>query len=940
MKKLLLGLVLVVAALFTQVAAEDNPRAVIIFDASGSMWGQINGVTKIEIARDALKNVVREWNPNVELGLTVYGHRSKGDCNDIEVVIPIGKVDKKRVIDTVMKIKPKGKTPISRSLRKAAGELKYTEEKATIILISDGKETCDPDPCATAKELKKEGIDFVAHVVGFNVDKKTDKQLECIANATGGEYFSAKNAAALNKAMKTIVKKVEVAKPKKVEKNLQITASETEGGKAVAALHQIYKDVGGKPSDRYEHLCESDKKEPCLESVPTGKYIIVTQYNKYKINTPVEVKEDELTKVNVIMGQTGEAKIYASETEGGKWVKSYHYIHRVVDGEAEESSTDSCQSTKKEPCLRRLPVGKYVAKSSYSKFKKETPFEVKADSVVKVPVVFSQTGTVETSASEKENGKWVRVYHEIHEDDNGKPGDMISGTTSYKKKPGTVQLPVGKYILKSSYNKFKKITPFEIKPGEVTKVHVIMGQTGTVETSASEKENGKWVRVYHEIHEDDNGKPGDMISGTTSYKKKPGTVQLPVGKYILKSSYNKFKKITPFEIKPGEVTKVHVIMGQTGTVETSASEKEGGKWIQVYHGIYEDDNGKPGESISSATSYKKKPGKAQLPVGKYILKSSYNRFDKFTPFEIEAGKTTKVHVLFGKFMIGAKCADMNAKVSYEVYANDGRLVDDKKLNCSDTWEVILDDGNYRVEAAIDAGSGEAEFTVGNGKPNKLILDLTNLNHEEEIKADSEEAVVVPVTSKKKEPERQKADTQTVSIGGKTVQIDGLDQKDVDEVKKSLAGLGALLGGAGGVQKSIESKPMQGIKESLIVALPYMEKTKECYGASKTLEDAKLCDVIANDGAKVAQEKMESVVGIKGKKPKTIAHTEWSEEIRVKELARETKDIKNAKLYIVCINKGVGMGQLKECAANNGEFTPKKTEVEQLGDMLKMFGGMK
>jgi hypothetical protein len=80
--------------------------------------------------------------------------------------------------------------------------------------------------------------------------------------------------------------------------------------------------------------------------------------------------------------------------------------------------------------------------------------------------------------------------------------------------------------------------------------------------------------------------------------------------------------------------------------------------------------------------------------------------------------------------------------------------------------------------------------------------------------------------------------------------------------------------------------------------------------------------------------------MKGKKVKIIAHTEWNEAIRVKELAREENDIKNAKLYIICIDKGVGMGQLKECAANNGEFTPKKTEVEQLGDMLKMFGGMK
>ena len=167
MQKWFIGFVLVFATLFTNVMAEDNPRAVIIFDASGSMWGQINGKAKIEIARDALKNVVKEWNPNVELGLTVYGHRKKGDCNDIETVIPVGKVDKNNVIRTVMAIKPKGKTPISRSLRKVADEIKYTEEKATIILISDGKETCDPDPCGTAKELEKEGIDFVTHVIGF-----------------------------------------------------------------------------------------------------------------------------------------------------------------------------------------------------------------------------------------------------------------------------------------------------------------------------------------------------------------------------------------------------------------------------------------------------------------------------------------------------------------------------------------------------------------------------------------------------------------------------------------------------------------------------------------------------------------------------------------------------------------------------------------------------
>ena len=306
MKKIILGFVLVLLTLFTNVVAQDNPRAVIIFDASGSMWGQINGVSKIEIAKDALKNVVKEWNPSVELGLTVYGHRSKGDCNDIETLIPVSRINKNNVIKTVMAIKPKGKTPIARSLRKVAEEIKYTEEKATIILISDGKETCDADPCGTAKELEKQGIDFVIHVIGFNVDKKTDKQLECIAFATGGEYFSAKNATALNKAMKSIVKKVEVVKPKpkpiikKLKKNLEITASEKEGGRWIESYHTVYKIIQGEEDSDRITGCYSKKKESCLAQIPVGKYVMHSTYNDFKKDTYFEVKAGEMTKVHVV----------------------------------------------------------------------------------------------------------------------------------------------------------------------------------------------------------------------------------------------------------------------------------------------------------------------------------------------------------------------------------------------------------------------------------------------------------------------------------------------------------------------------------------------------------------------------------------------------------------------------------------------------------------
>ncbi len=629
MNKIFLGFVLVFATLFTSVMAEDNPRAVIIFDASGSMWGQINGVTKIEIARDALKNVVKEWNPSVELGLTVYGHRSKGDCNDIETIIPVGKIDKNRVIKTVMSIKPKGKTPISRSLRKVAEEIKYTEEKATIILISDGKETCDPDPCGTAKELAKQGIDFVTHVIGFNVDKKTSQQLECIADATGGEYFSAKNAAALNKAMKVIAKKVEVVVPPK-------------------------------------------------------------------------------------------------------------------------------------------------------------------------PVVKKLDHTVETSASEKEDGKWVKASHYIFEDEGGKMGDTVTSINSAKKEAGEAQVPVGKYILRSRYNDFEKFTPFEVKAGETTKIHVVMGQTGSVAISTSEVEGGKWVKASGSLFKED----GDRTDGFRTGKDKPATYQLPAGKYYVKMSYNSIEKKVPFEVKPGEETKLHIVMGQTGVVESSASEEEGGKWIHAGGYVYPlDDDGEKGKWITQIITSKNELDSDRLPVGKYVAELEYNNFKKDVIFEITAGKTLKLHVLFGQFMISAKCSDMNAQVSYEVYASNGRLIEEKQMKCSDTLKMTLSDGSYRVEAKVGEGTGEAKFTVGSGKTNKLILDLSNLNHEEEIKADSEEAVVVPVKPKKKEVKAESTtQSEKITIGGKEIEVKGMSSDEAKQLKD----LGAMLGAFGGMLQSANS----------------------------------------------------------------------------------------------------------------------------------------
>lgn len=180
-------------------------QAMVVLDGSGSMWAQIDGRSKIQVARQVITDITLDWDPSFELGLMSYGHRAKGDCSDIETLIAPIDVDAARFATAVNGINPKGKTPITQSVINAAEALKYTEHKATVILISDGKETCHMDPCDAAVTLERYGIDFTAHVISFDVPFEQTVGLRCLAETTGGMYLEAGNAHSLKAAMQHAV---------------------------------------------------------------------------------------------------------------------------------------------------------------------------------------------------------------------------------------------------------------------------------------------------------------------------------------------------------------------------------------------------------------------------------------------------------------------------------------------------------------------------------------------------------------------------------------------------------------------------------------------------------------------------------------------------------------------------------------------------------------
>ncbi|NUH63700.1 VWA domain-containing protein, partial [Sulfitobacter sp. S0837] len=122
-----LAITAISGGIFCAAVAQAAEDVVIVYDASGSMWGQIDGTSKMEIARDVLGDLVQGWSAETNLGLVAYGHRSQGDCTDIETLVTPQPVDKEAFQAQVNAIKPVGKTPISAAIEHAADLLAYRD---------------------------------------------------------------------------------------------------------------------------------------------------------------------------------------------------------------------------------------------------------------------------------------------------------------------------------------------------------------------------------------------------------------------------------------------------------------------------------------------------------------------------------------------------------------------------------------------------------------------------------------------------------------------------------------------------------------------------------------------------------------------------------------------------------------------------------------------
>ena len=565
-------IIVVLVSLLWASAATAEKQAILVLDASGSMWGQIDGKAKISIAREVIAGMVADWDVNNQLGLVAYGHRKKGDCADIETVLPVGKLDSSAFNQAVGGLNPIGKTPMTAAVKQAAEQLKYTEDEATVILVSDGKETCDADPCAIAAELEAKGVDFTAHVIGFDIEEEEGvAQLQCIAQQTGGEFLPAKDASGLKKALATAVAKVEEkpAVDPTAPVNLKLQAVLAEGGEPVKGNDfRVYREEADDFGEKKRVQVARDYyRQEVSFSLPPGDYIGVSYLGNAVAEAPITIEPGKPLAQQLVYN-AGRVKLKAALSEGSEPVKGndIRLYREVPDEFGTPKREQAARDYYKAEVNFIVPAGEYIAVSYLGSAIAEKKINVEAGKGLSDLLNYNagrvKMNAVLATGKEPVSGNDFRVFAEKADEFGKKEREQIA--RDYYKQEVIFVIPAGDYVAASYLGNAYGEHAFSVEPGKGT-AQTVVYNAGRLKLTASLEEGGSPVggndfRVYRE-EKDDFG-ASKQVQVARDYYKQEVVFTLPAGDYTVESINKQRRGSGTVTIPAGGGAQVQIVLNQ------------------------------------------------------------------------------------------------------------------------------------------------------------------------------------------------------------------------------------------------------------------------------------------------------------------------------------------------------------------------------------------
>ena len=293
----------------------EKVRILFIFDASQSMLSPWQTGKKIDGAKRLLSKIVDSLKhvSNVEIALRVYGHQSSSkaniskDCKDSKLEVPFSLNNHSKIKAKLMEIVPKGTTPIAYSLGQAAKDFPECSScRNIIILITDGIEECEDNPCAVTQLLLLKGIFLKPFIIGIGLGPEIMKEFECV-----GKYFDTENEETFSSVLKNVI--YEAVNSTTVQVNLLDSKASPSETNVVITL---YDSISGKIKYNYVHSLNHKGNPDTL--------ILDQDYNyKMVVHTLPAVQKNKITlkagKHNTIVASTPQGSLLLKVTGASEY---------------------------------------------------------------------------------------------------------------------------------------------------------------------------------------------------------------------------------------------------------------------------------------------------------------------------------------------------------------------------------------------------------------------------------------------------------------------------------------------------------------------------------------------------------------------------------------------------------------------------------------------
>lgn len=319
-------------------------RILFIYDASNSMNGKWQSGVKHEIAHKLLSQTLDSLaDTEVEMALRVYGHQTAltygQDCDDTKLEVPFAPKNALNIKKRLAEIRPKGTTPIALTLEKAARDFPECKNcRNIIILITDGIEECDGDPCAISRALQARGVILKPFVIGIGLDDDFKKTFKCIGN-----YYDASNEEVFKNVLNIVVSQA------LNNTTAQVNLLDVDGDPTETNVNMTFYNRFTQQADyNYIHTMNSRGLPDTIFIDPSTDYDLV-------VHTIPQVRKDNITlkagKHNIIAVDAPQGQLELAKNG----VKSFNLPNAIIR-KAGEMNTIHVQTLGTE---EKYLVGKY-----------------------------------------------------------------------------------------------------------------------------------------------------------------------------------------------------------------------------------------------------------------------------------------------------------------------------------------------------------------------------------------------------------------------------------------------------------------------------------------------------------------------------------------------------------------------------------------------------